>query len=408
MSELNCYYCDKIVTSDPGYEGSEAAHDLGSAAPRCPRHWRYVCDSCGEPAHFMATGYDTDAEKLFCSKCATAREEVADGFWGWKYFFAYRSPWSDLWSPALDRLEYEGAHPLQTVDARESAERGISKETHLTRYPMSSDRWHARPEREFTDIDAQANWNRNADRWHTLYDEDGDPNRRYQSDEPMLEFLGEVTGNRILDVGSGNGYLCRKLARSGASMTGIELSDRFLEIAATFERDEPLGIDYRHGSASDVGDLPDAHFDKAVSNYTLMDIRDYRGALREVFRVLRPGGRFVTVISHPSFMSDPAGWVSTAPDSPRGEDRAGWRTDLYFRRGPYLSQWGDLDPVLSFHRPLRDYWEAFVETGFKVEGFEEPSITERGRRELPVSRVERALRIPYSCIFLLAKPGGAQ
>ena len=294
MSELNCYYCDKIVASDPGYKASEAAHDLGSAAPRCPRHWRYVCESCGEPAHFMATGYDAKADKLFCSNCATARDEVADGFWGWKYFFAYRSPWSDLWSPALDRLEYEGSHPLQTADARESAERGISKETHLTRYPASNDRWHARPEQEFTDVDAQANWNRNADRWHTLYDEDGDRNRRYQSDEPMLELLGEV------------------------------------------------------------------------------------GALREVFRVLRPGGRFVTVISHPSFMSDPAGWVSTAPDSPRGEDRAGWRTDLYFRRGPYLSQWGDLDPVLSFHRPLRDYWEAFVENGFKVDGFEEPSITERG------------------------------
>jgi hypothetical protein len=110
------------------------------------------------------------------------------------------------------------------------------------------------------------------------------------------------------------------------------------------------------------------------------------------------------VISHPSFNSDTAGWVWAVPDSPRREDKAGWRTDLYFHRGPTLSQWGDLDPVLSFHRPLRDYWQAFTETGFQVDGFEEPSITERGRRELPASRVEQSLRIPFSCIFRLAKP----
>ncbi len=75
--------------------------------------------------------------------------------------------------------------------------------------------------------------------------------------------------------------------------------------------------------------------------------------------------------------------MTPAPDSPRPEERAGWRTDLYFHRGAYLRQWGDRDPVLGFHRPLRDYWEAFVGTGFTVDGFEEPSITERGRRELP-------------------------
>ena len=38
-----------------------------------------------------------------------------------------------------------------------------------------------------------------------------------------------------------------------------------------------------------------------------------------------------------------------------------------------------------------------------VEGFEEPSITERGRRELPPSRVENSQRMTYSCIFQLRK-----
>ena len=70
-------------------------------------------------------------------------------------------------------------------------------------------------------------------------------------------------------------------------------------------------------------------------------------------------------------------------------------------------QWGELDPVTGYHRPLRDYWEAFTEAGFTVDGFEEPSITERGLRELPFSRTLYSQRIPYSCMFRLIKPSPA-
>jgi hypothetical protein len=93
-----------------------------------------------------------------------------------------------------------------------------------------------------------------------------------------------------------------------------------------------------------------------------------------------------------------------APDSPRREEQAAFQVDNYFHRGPYLGVWRNFDPVLSFHRPLRDYWEAFSAAGFKIEDFEEPSITERGRAELPTSQIEKALRVPYSCIFRLRKP----
>jgi ubiquinone/menaquinone biosynthesis C-methylase UbiE len=399
---MNCYYCDKIVSTDPDYISSPASHDLGSEAPRCSRHWRYTCGNCGKPSHFMATGFCHETGRFFCAECATGRQEVVASFWAWSYYFGYRSPWTGSWVPALDRLEFEGNHPIQRADANGLMQASISKEEYLIRYPPPSGQW--RPNQDFTDADVQASWNRNAERWSAAYDDDGDRNRRYQSDEPMLELLGEIRGQQVLDVGSGNGYLCRKLARAGAIMTGVELSDEFLKIALERESQERLGITYYHASASEMDFLPDSCFDKAVSNYVLMDIKDYTSALCQVFRVLKPGGRFVVVISHPCFASGPAGWVKPASDSPRLEDRFAWRSDLYFHRGPYLGQWGNLDPVLSFHRPLRDYWQAFQKVGFVVDGFEEPSITERGRRELSPARVEQALRIPYSCIFRLVKP----
>ena len=73
--------------------------------------------------------------------------------------------------------------------------------------------------------------------------------------------------------------------------------------------------------------------------------------------------------------------------------------------GRGLEARGNLDPVLSSHRPLRDSWRAFVETGFTVDAFEEPSVTERGRLEEPIARFEQTLRIPPSCAFRLVKPG---
>ena len=202
---------------------------------------------------------------------------------------------------------------------------------------MRKTQW--RTDQEFSDADVQANWNTNAERWNSGYDDDGDRNRRYQSDEPMLEMLGNVRSQRVLDVGSGNGYLCRKLSKAGAQMTGVELSDEFLKIARHREESEDLGITYHHGSASEMDFLLDAYFDKAVSNYALMDIQDYKGALRHVNRVLKSGGRFVAVFSHPCFASGPSGWVKPAPDSPRREERFAFQVDSYFNPGPYLEVW---------------------------------------------------------------------
>jgi len=396
---MNCYYCDKIRVVDATYVPTEATHDLASGAPRCARHWRFLCGNCGEPRNFMSMAWCEKGGELFCSWCASDRREVTANFWGWEYYFEYQSPFTGQWCAALDRLEFEGGFPFPRGEDLANA---LSPELQLVRYPVRE--IQSRPEGNFRDEDARKNWNRNAARWDAGYDEDGDDNRRYQSDEPMLDMLGDVQGLDLLDVGSGNGYLCRKLTRRGARVTGVELSDEFVQISREEEDQERMGCVYHRGSASEMSFLSDASFDRAVSNYVLMDLPDYASAVREVFRLLRPGGAFVVVISHPCFSCGPCGWDTPAQDSPRREDRLAFRVDHYFHRGPTLGQWEGFDPVLSFHRPLRDYWETFAGTGFTVTGFEEPSITPRGRRELPRSRVMHALRVPYSCIFRLEKP----
>jgi len=399
---MTCYYCDRIRAADPAYAPAEAAFDLASAAPRCGRHWRYRCGRCGNPAHFMATAWCRQSRRFYCADCAAGRDEVARAYWGWTYALRYRSPWGGAWEPSLDRLEFEGGHPLDVPATRALAEAAVSAEPYLVRYPMD-DAVSYRPGRAIGDDEVRRSWNENAELWVANYDDDGDRTRRYQSDEPMLELLGDVGGLRVLDVGSGNGYLCRKLARGGALMTGVELCDRFHAMAAGREVAERLGIDFHRASVTTMPFLAGASFDRAVSNFVLMDVTDYEAALGEVARVLKPGGVFVIVISHPCFACGPGGWEMPAADSPRPEERSAYRVDRYFDRGAYIGQWGNLKPVISFHRPLRDYWRAFAAAGFAVTGFEEPSVTERGRRELSPGRLRHVQRIPFSCIFRLER-----
>ena len=281
---MNCYYCDMIRSVDNGYAGSRARHDLGSAAPRCPKHWRYVCARCARPDHFMRTAFCPTEGSFFCANCALAMEQVPGPFWRWKYHFSYRSPWSGELVAALDRTEFDGTHPLHESETAHQARATISTEEHLVRYPEYPVQW--RPQQEFTDADVQANWNTNAERWDAGYDDDGDANRRYQSDGPMLELLGAVHSLRILDVGSGNGYLCRMLARAGAVMTGVELSDRFVEIATGREAEEKLGIAYHNASASAMDFLPPDSPPKIVG-MAFVGLQQVWGVNRGVDKALR-------------------------------------------------------------------------------------------------------------------------
>lgn len=269
-----CFYCDRIARHTPAYPAREAAFDLASEAPRCARHWRVRCGLCNRSDHFMAVAHCPLAGKLFCRRCAAGTMEVPAEFWGYSYHLAHRSPWSGQWCPALDRLEFEDRYPLAAPEALATV---LAPEADLRRCPPRPTQWRAY--RNVSEDDSRVTWNTNAARWDATYDADGDRNRRYQSDEPMLEMLGDVGGRTVLDAGSGNGYLCRKLARLGATVTGVELSDEFLRLARGREAEEPLGITYVHGSVARMGFLAPESLDRAVSNYVLMDVQDYEAAV---------------------------------------------------------------------------------------------------------------------------------
>jgi ubiquinone/menaquinone biosynthesis C-methylase UbiE len=191
-------------------------------------------------------------------------------------------------------------------------------------------------------------------------------------------------------------------------MVGVENSRRFYEMALEYERKEPLGIIYHHGTISSMPYLQDESFDAIVSNYVLMDCRDYKGAVKEFARALKQGGIAVVVISHPCFNTTPVSgghkWIKIPLDTQRREERTGWVVDNYFLRCCFEESWGNFKtPFISFHRPLTDYYQTFRENGFSVTDLEEPSVSEWGMQELPAHLVKYMLRIPWSIAFRLRK-----
>ena len=101
-----------------------------------------------------------------------------------------------------------------------------------------------------------------------------------------LEWLAPEAGERILDLGCGDGQLTERISASGASVTGIDASPNM--IAAARAR----GIAAEEGSAESLP-FPDQSFDAVFSNAVLHWVRGQDAMMSEVRRVLRPGGRFV-------------------------------------------------------------------------------------------------------------------
>ncbi|MEE8232469.1 MAG: class I SAM-dependent methyltransferase [Thermoplasmata archaeon] len=224
---------------------------------------------------------------------------------------------------------------------------------------------------------AIAGWEAMADWYDAKQGDNGDVWHRTLIDPALLEVIGDVEDLRVLDLGCGNGYISRKLARGGAQVTGIDASAPIIAHARRREGARPLGIEYHVADAARLGIFQGEAFDLVVANMSLMDIEDAGGTISEVSRVLAPMGRLVASLSHPCFDQGPtSGWLV---------EKVGLTTTVARKVGPYRDlfsapiPWrieGKEHATLGFHRPLSWYFRTLRGAGFVVSRLEEPAPTE--------------------------------
>src|SRR6266487_6781762 len=92
-------------------------------------------------------------------------------------------------------------------------------------------------------------WNDSADSWTKLARMGFDVYRDYLNTPAFFAMLPNVDGLSGLDIGCGEGYNTRLLAKSGARMTAIDIAEVFISHAKEAEAGERQGIDYRVASA---------------------------------------------------------------------------------------------------------------------------------------------------------------
>lgn len=119
------------------------------------------------------------------------------------------------------------------------------------------------------------------------------------ADEPR----GALRGVTAADLACGDGYYSRLLRRAGAEVRGVDASPQMVELARAQETASPLGISYRVSDARDVGRGGDRGAYDLVLAAWLLHYMQSEHELQQlcdaIARVLKPGGRFVTVNTNP-------------------------------------------------------------------------------------------------------------
>ena len=216
--------------------------------------------------------------------------------------------------------------------------------------------------------EAAEGWASSADAYIAF--EDGpDTHRTLLLDPVMLALCGDVRGRRVLDAGCGEGRFSRMLAERGARVVALDLTHELIAAA----RARSGGA---HGCArgsAEVLPFRDGAFDLVVSYVALVDIADYQAAIREMARVLAPGGQIV--VANVGFVSASDGWLRDEQGR-----RLYHRVDRYLEERRQVYEWAGMR-ITSWHRPLAGYMAAYLSCGLILRDFLEPMPDDASLRD---------------------------
>jgi len=221
------------------------------------------------------------------------------------------------------------------------------------------------------------------------------PERVREEDAHLLGSPASLAGKLILEVGCGSAMCSRWLAARGARTVGFDISAGMLRHAADGARTTGIEVDVVQADAQRMPFATEA-FDLAFSAFGAVPfVDDSAGVMREIARVVRPGGRWVFAVSHP------IRWVF--PDD-HGPDGLTARMS-YFDRHPYVEfDEQGAETYVEHHRTMGDRIREIVAAGLHVLDVIEPEWPEDLTDEWGQWSPLRGALVPGTAIFVTQVP----
>jgi len=250
-------------------------------------------------------------------------------------------------------------------------------------------------------MDSHEHVARNATRWNAVADDwvaAGEANWAREPEwgewgVPESEFRllpADMTGMDAVELGCGTGYVSAWMARRGARVRAIDVSEAQLATARRLQSEHGTEIEFVQGDAEHLP-WPDASADFAISEYGAAIWCEPDRWLREAHRVLRPGGRLVFLGNHPLCnICEPLNGDLPVVETFQSS---------YF--GLRRQDWGD--EGVCFNLPLSAWFALFREVGFTVEDYLEPRPSTDGDDVGHVATRAWAFRYPSEQAFKLRK-----
>ena len=135
---------------------------------------------------------------------------------------------------------------------------------------------------------------------HRWWDPEGEFRPLHDINPLRLEWIAHhasLEGARVLDVGCGGGILAEAMARRGAQVTGIDLSEKALRVAELHLHESGLAVRYEKAAVEDV----EGEFDVVTCMELLEHVPEPASMVTACARLVRPGGRafFSTINRNP-------------------------------------------------------------------------------------------------------------
>jgi 2-polyprenyl-3-methyl-5-hydroxy-6-metoxy-1,4-benzoquinol methylase len=147
-------------------------------------------------------------------------------------------------------------------------------------------------------------WDAKASLWNDFIDVSFDvfeyADKKYEN-ENDLKLLGDVKGKRVLELGCGGAFNGIVLAKHGAIVSGLDLSEEQLIQAKNNAKNQGVLIDLFQGNMENLSCFKSNSFDIVISIMAMMYVEDMHQVFNEVKRVLKPNGIFLYSTCHPIY-----------------------------------------------------------------------------------------------------------